>query len=955
MKYPGLPAVGRDPARPAWNLAGRDLDQAGEQLSRTPERGTVLAVMRFEAARRAGRTADAHRLVADALALAQDEKDRILAHFAAGTLGWHTGETRSAHENYGLVRRYGETAGDRPVALAGRLGLLRSRRLHLDAEGLTDSLGLMEEAEDLGDDDLVADACRESAAWHLMRGQADAAGLYARRAISVHESAGDAYLLGSAEVLAARALNHAGQIEASVVLLRSVRRRALDLRSSDLELQVVTYLGQFLQRGVGPDSPRWAEAREILETALTRSQDPVTQAEILLPLAHLWLSSGRLDDCAEALNRYVLLYASAGGNLIAEANAAKVRARLDLARAQALPYGAFTRPVRLAGAALRTRRLFRQAVSLYRRAGLPTAEASVAWEVDLIDAVTSGSRRSGPPRARSASPDALVQARQAFTDGMRERARGREAASVHHFEVAEQAAVNAQAGLLAIAASGQLAGVAFRTGDRERARRAVQETVQRAERFRGAVDNGAARQRIAAMVRTEYEHAALLAHELDDPSLVLEVAERLRTEQITALLTRRSSVHLPPEITDVLEEIDAVNEELARRETPGGALLIRALPRTSVAGLDEVELQRRLATARRNMSDLTSSAFSEIYDAPPAGLDELVESITVDVIAMLPVGIAGTEQILAVWRGPDGRCASQLTPMTESLIRLRRHLTSPSPLDRIGLTDRDLGPLGTVFPRALVDRLNQSRSVLPLLAIPAGWLWAVPWAATPIDHDGSTTVPLLKRADLTFTPSLRMRRAARRSRSQEPPAEGVVSFALPTMKTADLEALSKLGNRYVSLDGHAAPGTVLLHPQGRAWKLAVVAAHGNREPGLAQALVNDKGVAILAAAHFLTATSNPPRRLVMAACHGLYPPGGDPHEPLGLAVCALAAGVEEVGSSHVEIDFGTDLPSRILADMYRGMDTGETMSRALANAQRRHLGPTSEPLVRWAVMATLGC
>ena len=217
--------------------------------------------------------------------------------------------------------------------------------------------------------------------------------------------------------------------------------------------------------------------------------------------------------------------------------------------------------------------------------------------------------------------------------------------------------------MLAVAACARQAEVALAADQPGPAREATRRAVTNAESLRGAVHNGQARQRIADFLRDHYERAAILAVRLHAPELVLDIAERLRTERITGLLGARTSLRLPPAVDEVLRELDRINEQLARNEGPGGTL--RGLPDIAdLCDLDTEHLHRRRDTVRARLAELTTSAFTDIYDAPPADVTALYSGLDRDVFAVLPVHDSDGDHLISVWRphrGPaHARCVPQV-------------------------------------------------------------------------------------------------------------------------------------------------------------------------------------------------------------------------------------------------------------------------------------------------------
>jgi hypothetical protein len=136
---------------------------------------------------------------------------------------------------------------------------------------------------------------------------------------------------------------------------------------------------------------------------------------------------------------------------------------------------------------------------------------------------------------------------------------------------------------------------------------------------------------------------------------------------------------------------------------------------------------------------------------------------------------------------------------------------------------------------------------------------------------------------------------------------------------------------------------------GDRWWTAVIAAHGNREPGLAQAVVAGRR-SVLTAADFLDGEADPPAFVSFASCHSGYPDTDDPHEPLGLALAALAAGADQVLSAHFEI--GGQVSGH-LGRLYRRLAHADDVPAALAEVLHDP-ARRDRPLWTWAALVVVG-
>ncbi len=975
MKYPSLPAAGTGDDR-AWILAGSDLPASLRLLT---VRQAALpspegAVMAAEVLRRSGRPDDAAATASRAASTdGLDPCDRALLLLAEGHAYWSLGRSQQARGRYleaGLV-----SAGESDEwTVAARLGAARAGRINLDAAAGRVAADALAVASAVGDPDLLADAQRENAAWALMRGDAPAARSLAEAAARTHDRAGDRYLGGLARVLRARALSADGNTDAAVDAVRAEVAAGREVGAAELVMTASVYLGQFLQRAATPDSERWREGVDVLLGALADAADPVTEAELLLPLAHLWIASGEWPAARNAIGRYEALYEAAGGNAVADANAAKARARLRIAEGGELQYGGFraarTLPVLIAGD-----RLLRRAERLYRRARLPAGAGSVRQQRDMLDAL-AGSRRIGPlPKGTSIDPaglaaeagGALARARDEFLRGSALHARGRNRDAATAFAESQRLALSADSTMLAVAAAARRAEAASDADDRDQARLGVRDAVRLTERVRGAVGTGSARGRLAGSLRSHYERAALLAARLGDGDLLLEVLEALRSERLAGLVRARAVPLDTSGLNDVVAALAAVDEEFARRENFGGTLRNAAVPglrgpaspapgddaAPALAALDEDDLAAERDRMRQRLADLTSEVFADLYDTARSPWDDLAGDLRCHVLSVAPLAVDGSPPVIvSAWRAPDGASGVGVVEATGAVDRLRDRLRAAPPASRALLGAADLRCLAGLVPPALALSVARSDGPVDLVVVPAGWTWAVPFCALPLDGAGSIIVD---RCDVTLAASLRTH-AILQDRPDRPAATAAaVSYADPDDPDIDAEvelaALDASPGGHVPLDDPAAFRAAASTSGGR-FRLAAAAAHGNLAPGLSQAVVTRTGMAVVAAADFLRPAADPPQVLSFAVCHGMFPPWDDQYEPLGLALCALSAGAEAVLSGQYEVDGATGAAAAVLAGAYEGILRGERPATALARAQREV--NRTLPLSRWAVLAVLG-
>jgi hypothetical protein len=142
---------------------------------------------------------------------------------------------------------------------------------------------------------------------------------------------------------------------------------------------------------------------------------------------------------------------------------------------------------------------------------------------------------------------------------------GDSASAWESYGLAETEAVESGATMFAVAAATGSAMMAHTLGDRPGTAMQIRSAIRYSETIRGAVASGRARRYIADTVRAQYEHAVLLAVEIGDGPLAMELAERLRTDRLAGLL-RRSAADLPVQVAGLLAEIARVGAAVAERD-----------------------------------------------------------------------------------------------------------------------------------------------------------------------------------------------------------------------------------------------------------------------------------------------------------------------------------------------------------------------------------------------------
>jgi tetratricopeptide (TPR) repeat protein len=254
----------------------------------------------------------------------------------------------------------------------------------------------------------------------------------------------------------------------------------------------------------------------------------------------------------------------------------------------------------------------------------------------------------------------------------------------------------------------------------------------------------------------------------------------------------------------------------------------------------------------------------------------------------------------------------------------------------------DVGPLGSLLPPGILDDLNDD---VPLLVVPLGPLWALPWPALSVDDKQY----LGERCALTVAPSLTL---ADHVRSQEQPAapRSVGQWRSPNIRYHQL--LAYLDDARVDLDDLDRATDALTAITAARHDLVVVAGHGRPIPALGHYL-ELTGDALLTPADLLNARTPP--RLVLVACWGAHAPSVPEGDPLTLATVALTRGSLAVAATTSELA-DDPLATTFLNGFLHRLPT-EPMPVALRETTRRFLASPvyrNGYLSRWAPLITVG-
>jgi hypothetical protein len=233
----------------------------------------------------------------------------------------------------------------------------------------------------------------------------------------------------------------------------------------------------------------------------------------------------------------------------------------------------------------------------------------------------------------------------------------------------------------------------------------------------------------------------------------------------------------------------------------------------------------------------------------------------------------------------------------------------------------------------------------PLLIVPLGGLWALPWPAVPADGEF-----LGERFTLAVAPSLTLADHVRQSGAAGRPRT-VGQWRSPEIEHHQLVAFTD--DARVSLERfESADAALAAVTSGEGHDLVVIAGHGRPVPGIVHHLELAPRV-LLTPAALLDART--PAELVLAACWGAHAPGAADSDPLTLATIALARGSRAVLATTSEL--ADDPPaSRFLNGVLYRLPA-VTMPAALHDMTRRFLADPRHRdgyLSRWAPLITIG-
>lgn len=456
------------------------------------------------------------------------------------------------------------------------------------------------------------------------------------------------------------------------------------------------------------------------------------------------------------------------------------------------------------------------------------------------------------------------------------------------------------------------------------------------EAMRASQDRHQYQQEYRERFASVYSAAIRAAVRNDDPAAFITVFENLAGRRLAGLV---ENIPATAAVTDA-QLASQVLATASNLPLDGGDL-----PASTAGAERRARLIGRLAlrggmpeTAERAIADIAAALYRSFS---PDDADPLLDRAAVHSDVLLVTLVPGAENQVAWLRaGPRGQVRSGLRQITGTTAALVASLARDGlhPLARPAA----VSGLADLLPAEAFAGLAEEA---PLLIVPLGDLWALPWPAIP-----AAGAFLGERFTLAVAPSLKLADHVRRSGEAGRPRT-VGQWRSPQVKHHELIAFTD--DARVTLERFASADAALAAVTGeRGYDLVVIAGHGRPVPGIVHYLELAPRV-LLTPAALLDARM--PDQLVLAACWGAHAPGEAESDPLTLATIALTRGSRAVLATTSEL--ADDPPaSRFLNGvLFRLPEV--PMPAALRAMTRRFLAdPRNRDgyLSRWAPLITVG-
>ncbi|MFF5713809.1 CHAT domain-containing protein [Streptomyces sp. NPDC012756] len=476
--------------------------------------------------------------------------------------------------------------------------------------------------------------------------------------------------------------------------------------------------------------------------------------------------------------------------------------------------------------------------------------------------------------------------------------------------------------------------------NRKQALRESLQAVAERERIRASMGSAAAERARYLAETGQWDTVPLqLAADLDDGWAGFELMELGRSEALADLLHRYACGE-----RELPEDVRSIMAELGRLEAVAA----------DTAGLQthahNKALQEKIKQLHAKIADRVGNAFEQVYAgrsiAPQELRDRIPEGVHGLLLKSVPLGDSPGRILYSIWVTPDRDRA----PVIE------HHTLSEEEVGWLtALSDRRRGH--SMGRRLLMDnrhpwRYELSKKLIPaelrtllretndqdmgglptLLIAPTGDLWGIPFAA--LDISGRY---LIDCAALALLPSIRLLTTSAHSYA---PGREALKTLVYTAEVASEKEIEQLTCDYGDRLEVARDAEEILDKlqSGDRYALAVLAVHGNSEPGLAQSLqLSRMPRRRLSAAQLLGLRL--PAHLVLGACWSgrLSPIPGE--EPLGLPTVALTRGATTLTTALYPVP--DEATGMILAEYYKQLAANVHPAQALRASQRRYISNAS--------------
>jgi tetratricopeptide (TPR) repeat protein len=440
------------------------------------------------------------------------------------------------------------------------------------------------------------------------------------------------------------------------------------------------------------------------------------------------------------------------------------------------------------------------------------------------------------------------------------------------------------------------------------------------------------RERFAAV----YSAAIRAAIRNADPAAFITVFENLAGRRLAGLLEKIPAVPAV-ENAQIASHVLATASNLPMDGGDLAASMATAERRARLIG--RLALRGGMPeTAERAIADIAAALYRSFS---PGDAGPLLGRTATHADVLLATLVPGADHQLAWLRaGPGRQTRSGVREIAETVRQLITSLARDG-LPPLARPDA-VSELADLLP---ADAFEGMADDAPLLIVPLGRLWALPWPA--VSAGGGF---LGERFTLAVAPSLTLADHVRESGALPEPRT-IGQWRSPQIRYHELVAFTDDTRVTVESFGSAEAALTAVIA-GRGHDLIVIAGHGKPVPGIVHFLELAPRVLLTPAALL---DAHTPGQLVLAACWGAHAPGAADSDPLTLATIALTRGSRSVLATTSELA-DDPLASRFLNGVLHRLPAS-AMPVALREMTRRFLADPRHRdgyLSRWAPLITVG-